>query len=233
MRSAALAILTSLALAACAVAPPAPAPAPRASGDLPSPQQAADNFAAVVRKVEPVAERFCQAETPRQNCDFLITVDTTRRQPPNAFQTVDRAGRPVIVLTVALVAEVRNRDEMAFVLGHEAAHHIRGHIPRQQQSAVAGAVLGGILASIGGAGADAVRTAQDIGASVGARAYSKEFELEADALGTLIAYHAGYDPVVGAEYFNRIADPGNVFLGTHPPNDQRIETVRRTAAGLN
>ena len=61
---------------------------------------------------------------------------------------------------------------------------------------------------------------------------SKEFELEADALGTIITSRAGYQPVVGAQFFNRIPDPGNRFLGTHPPNSQRIATVERTAAGL-
>ena len=74
--------------------------------------------------------------------------------------------------------------------------------------------------------------AVDLGASVGARSYSKDYELEADAIGTVIAHQAGYDPVRGAAYFTRIADPGDRFLGTHPPNARRIETVRRVAAGL-
>jgi predicted Zn-dependent protease len=72
----------------------------------------------------------------------------------------------------------------------------------------------------------------DIGAGVGARSYSKNFELEADGLGTVITHRAGFNPVKGAEYFTQIPDPGNRFLGTHPPNAQRIETVRRVAAGL-
>jgi predicted Zn-dependent protease len=67
---------------------------------------------------------------------------------------------------------------------------------------------------------------------VGARTYSKDFELEADALGTVISMRAGFDPIRGAAFFTRIPDPGNRFLGTHPPNAQRIETVRRVAAGL-
>lgn len=41
-----------------------------------------------------------------------------------------------------------------------------------------------------------------------------------------------YDPLRGAEFFTRIPDPGNRFLGTHPPNAARLETVRRTAAAL-
>ncbi len=67
---------------------------------------------------------------------------------------------------------------------------------------------------------------------VGARRYAKDYELEADALGTVLAWEAGFDPERGAAFFARIPDPGNRFLGTHPPNAQRIDTVRRTLASL-
>ena len=166
------------------------------------------------------------------NCNFNIRVDTRPDQPANAFQTLDRSGRPLIVFTIALIEDAKNKDELAFVLGHEAAHHIQGHIERTQQNAVAGAVIAGSLAVLLGGSGEAVNEAQRNGARIGARSYSKEFELEADALGTVITARAGYDPVRGAEFFNRIADPGDRFLGTHPPNAQRIATVRRTAAGL-
>ncbi len=228
-------LLAALGLSACASAVPPVLPtsegAPAVAGQ-PSPEAAADNFIAVVDQVEPVAERICRAETADISCDYQIVVDSRTDQPPNAFQTLDRSGRPIIAFTIALIADARNRDELAFILGHEAAHHIAGHIPRQQQSALRGAFLAGVLASIGGAEASGVRAAQDLGASVGARAFSKEFELEADALGTVIAFRAGFDPERGARYFERIEDPGNQFLGTHPPNAARIETVRKTMASL-
>ena len=149
-----------------------------------------------------------------------------------AYQTLDKAGRPIIAFTVSLIAETRNRDEIAFIIGHEAAHHIAGHLARRAESAQRGALLAGVLASIGGAADDAVRAAVQLGAEVGARTYSKDFELEADALGTVIAFRAGFDPVVGARYFERIPDPGNRFLGTHPPNRQRVQTVRETMSSL-
>jgi len=38
--------------------------------------------------------------------------------------------------------------------------------------------------------------------------------------------------VRGAAFFTQIADPGDRFLGTHPPNAKRIETVRRVNASL-
>ncbi len=190
------------------------------------------SFAAVVRQVEPVAERICRNRTPGANCDFQIVVDTRADQPPNAYQTVDKAGRPVIAFNVALIAEAQNVDELAFVMGHEAAHHISGHLGRTRNSAVTGAALGGILAAVVGADAGTADTFQNLGGTLGARTFSKDYELEADALGTIIAYRAGYDPEVGARFFTRIPDPGNRFLGTHPPNKSRIKAVRQTMASL-
>ncbi|MEX0311171.1 MAG: M48 family metallopeptidase [Tateyamaria sp.] len=191
--------------------------------------QSARAFAQVVQRVEPVAERECRSRTRGVNCDFKILVDDRPGVPSNAFQTLDDNGRPIIVFTQALIDDARNSDELAFVMGHEAAHHVEGHIARQRENAAAGAVIFGGLATLTGADPAA---AQRIGAQVGARTYSKEFELEADALGTVITARAGYDPVNGSQFFNRIPDPGDRFLGTHPPNAQRIDIVRRTAAGL-
>lgn len=194
--------------------------------------RAARNFLAVVQRMEPIAERECRARTASTNCDFKIVIDNRPDQRSNAFQTVDKHGRPVIAFTSALIAEARNQDELAFILGHEAAHHIRGHLPKTQQSAVAGAVVGGLLAAALGAGDAGIKEAQRMGGAVGARQFSKEFELEADELGTIITVRSGYDPLVGAKFFSRIPDPGDRFLGSHPPNGQRIAIVRRTAANM-
>ncbi|SHH63491.1 M48 family metallopeptidase [Marivita hallyeonensis] len=193
---------------------------------------AARQFVSVVETVEPVAERECRRRIPRANCDFQIVVDDRPGQPPNAFQTVDRNGRPILAFNLALIASVDNADELAFVMGHEAAHHILGHLGRAQQNAAVGAVILSGLAALGGADAAAVQSAEQIGATLGARTYSKDFELEADRLGTIITARAGYNPVRGAQFFNKIPDPGNRFLGTHPPNAARMEIVRQTAAGL-
>ncbi len=202
---------------------------PVAAQTAPKGSVSPSEFTGVVRRTEPVAELICRNRAPTANCDFQIVVDTRANQPPNAYQTVDRAGRPVIAFNVALIAEAQNVDELAFVMGHEAAHHIAGHLGRTRNTAAAGAALGGILAAAVGADPGAL---QNLGANVGARTFSKDFELEADELGTVIAYRAGYDPIVGARFFTRIPDPGNRFLGTHPPNRSRIQTVRQTMARL-
>lgn len=226
--------LTCLALAGCVTVAEPPAPQGTAA---PVPARldtsvAAQNFASVVARVEPVAEQECRARTRGVNCDFQIVVDDRANQPPNAFQTLDKSGRPIIAFNTALINEARNTDELAFILGHEASHHIEQHIPKQQQTAAAGAALFGVLATLGGVDGRGVKVAQDVGATVGARSFSKDMELEADALGTLIAHNAGYDPRRGAEFFYRIPDPGDRFLGTHPPNDRRRQVVAEVAAGL-
>lgn len=191
-----------------------------------TPEEAALNFVTVVDRVEPVAEAMCRQKNPRANCDFMIVVDDRLTLPPNAYQTLDRSERPIIAFTVSLIADARNKDEIAFVIGHESAHHIAGHIPQSQASAKQGAVLAGILAQASGASADGVRAAQEWGATVGARSYAKNYELEADEMGAEIALRAGYDPLIGMAFFDRLPDPGDQFLGTHPPNGQRKATVQ-------
>lgn len=231
MRLPLLAALT-LVLGGCVATYPAPPSLPQpAVLSAQPPQAAAETFLTVVSRVEPVAESYCRTVGVVRNCDFRIVVDDRPGQPPNAFQTLDRMGRPVVGFTLALIADARNPDELAFVLGHEAAHHIAGHIPKRNDQALSGALLAGALAQASGLSPDEVRAAQNMAAEVAARSYSKEFELEADQLGAEIALAAGFDPILGSGFFDRLPDPGDKFLGSHPPNAQRkalvAETVRR------
>lgn len=222
-----------LVLGGCVSTYPAPPALPEASVAPVQPARAAaENFISVVQRVEPVAERYCRSRGEARNCDFRIVVDDRPGQPPNAFQTLDRMGRPVIGFTLALIADARNPDELAFVLGHEAAHHIAGHIPKRNDQALSGALLAGVLAQASGLSPEEVRAAQNMGAEVAARSYSKEFELEADALGAEIAFAAGYDPVRGTGFFDRLPDPGDKFLGSHPPNADRKALVAATVRRL-
>lgn len=233
-----LALVGLLVVAACdeAATEMSTMPSPNliAGGDVNNsvnPKEAARQFLAVVATIEPVAERECRRRTRGANCDFKIVVDDRVNAPSNAYQFLDKNGRPIIAFTLALIAEARNADELAFVMGHEAAHHIKGHLARQRQAAEAGAVVFAGLAVLTGADADGVKSATELGAAVGRRTYSKDYELEADALGTIITMRAGYDAIKGSEFFSQIPDPGNRFLGSHPPNDERRATVLRVAQG--
>ncbi|AHD08724.1 M48 family metalloprotease [Phaeobacter gallaeciensis] len=227
----------TMGLAACdTVVDSGSAPAARPSGPPVqgmSPAEGRSAFASVTRVVEPVAERECRVRTQGLNCDFLIRIDPNPKAPPNAYQSQDRSGRPVITFTQRMLGQIANRDELAFVMSHEAAHHIRGHLARKRQSAVAGSILLAGLASVSGASAADVARAQDLGAAVGARTYSKNFELEADELGTIITHKAGYRPSVGVKFFYRLPDPGDRFLGSHPANPDRVRVVNQTIQKYN
>jgi Zn-dependent protease with chaperone function len=230
-------LLAAALLAGCALPPPASNTqlatlAEVEPGAKLTPEQAARTFVLVVRRVVPVAEEVCLQRTRNVPCDFQIAIDDRPGQPPNAFQTVDDQGNPVIAFNLALLMDVRNADELAFVMGHETAHHIAGHLDRQQSEMLQGALIAGALATLGGGSESTIRAAQDMGAEFGARRYSKAYELEADALGTEIAWRAGFDPLVGAQFFRRLPDPGNEFLGTHPPTAQRYDIVVRTMQTL-
>lgn len=219
--------------------PPAGMPAPdpviikTTSGAPATPQAAASNFTAVIRAMEPAVEHECVVRRRRPiNCDFQFVVDDRPGLDINAFQTLDDNGRPIIGFTLALIAAAHNADELAFVVGHEASHHILNHIDQRSGAARAGAVImSGIVAASGADGAT-IRAAQQMGAQVGARYYSRDWELQADYLGAILALNAGFDPVRGAEFFTRIPDPGDRILGSHPSNVQRQAQAARAVADV-
>ena len=221
-----------------------PAPVVVAPGPVPEgrsgPRTAAD-FRRVAARIEPVAEQLCLEEAPGADCDLRIGLETNPRMPPNAYQTLDSNGRPIVIVGASLLAEMQSDDEIAFVLSHEASHHIAGHIGKQQQQQALGAlVLGGLVAATGqayGAPAsdDAIRQAMDVGAFVGGRAYSQSYELEADMLAAYITVRAGYSPERGADIFGRpaLANPGGpAILASHPGSAQRQATVARVTADI-
>ena len=157
----------------------------------------------VSAQMEPVAERICRdihPRAPRTFCDFQVRTINDPRQPPNAFQSIGRDGRPIIAFNINMLRTIRNDHEIAFIFGHEAGHQIARHIEQTQANALAGALIGGILIAAGGGD---TQVGVDIGAQIGGRSYSKKFELEADRLGAYIADRAGYDPLIGAKSFDR------------------------------
>ncbi|MFQ8433978.1 M48 family metalloprotease [Amaricoccus sp. W119] len=205
--------------------------------------QGVDRFERVAKRVEPHAEAMCQQETPDRDCDLTIRVDLDPRSPANAFQTVNSDG-PLIIITAPLLQGTRNDDEVAFVMGHEAGHHIASHLDKRQSQQIAGALILGIAAAYAGAGdpnqyraSQNVELAMNAGAGLGGVAYSQTYELEADMLGAYIAESAGYDAEMGSLLFAR-REGGNVagaasamsLWSTHPRSPERIATVRYAVA---
>jgi Zn-dependent protease with chaperone function len=244
------AFLLPLLLAACGAAyeappPPAGVAVPVAAAPVPPGRaRTPADFARVASRVEPAAESFCREENggaPPAWCDFRIRVNTDPRMPPNAYQSQGEDGRPNVTVGVKLLDEMRSDDEIAFMLSHEMSHHIAGHLPKQQQQQVLGAlILGGLVAAAGdpygGPASDrAISQAMDVGAFLGARTYSQTYELEADMLGAFVAARAGYDPERGGDIFGRpaLADAGGPpILSSHPASARRQAGIAAVAAEI-
>ncbi len=210
-------LLVVVLLAGCQPLPKAPIVADRDSGV---------GFDHVVAQLAPVVIRTCKAADLVRNCRIRLFVADGPEDTANAFQSVDRLGRPFVLVTRELLAEIRNDDELALVLAHEAAHHILNHLVRQRADALEGAAILAQAAERGGASLEEVRDARRVGALVGARLYAQEYELEADGLAAIILQDAGFDALRGAQFFYRIPDPGNHALNSHPSNAQRRKVVR-------
>jgi predicted Zn-dependent protease len=165
----------------------------------------------------------CSAR-PALQCDFQIVLDERPNLAAAAQQSVGPDGRPVLTVTAAMVAQAQHVDELAFVLAHEAAHHIQDHLPRLRQIASEGDAA----APAGALGIAAAPTEAGIAR---ARAHLKGFELEADTLGTQIALSAGFDPLNGADILQRLDRPGSDATVSHPALADRLRAVRRASNG--
>lgn len=196
-------------------------------------------FNRVKAKVAPVGEAMClevAKEKPDTQCGVHLAIDRDMRER-NAYFTFEHS-RPVIRLSMPLLQDSANDDEVAFVIGHEYGHLLGKHLDKRNQQALVGALILGSLAAAANASADRydprlVENSMSLGAAVGMQAYSQTYELESDTVGTYITHAAGYDPVAGAMFFARPepahTDSGRLsFWGTHPPDEKRVATVLAT-----
>ncbi len=128
-----------------------------------------------------------------------------------------------IVLAESLVEFCRHeRDQLAFVLAHEAAHIHLGHAKeRSRANALATLLRVNPLLGIG------LKFFFD-------RAFSREQEFEADRTAATLCANAGYAPQAGAAFLRRLgifaSSTGCVmqFLSTHPPLQERIMQLQQT-----
>jgi len=147
---------------------------------------------------------------------------------PNAFAL---PGGVIFVTRSLLELCDWNQDELAFILGHEMGHVIRGHAMDRiiANSAIAvgsrAMPIHGLLASWLGR----------VGMKFLESAYSQDLELEADTLGARLVAVAGYDPHAPMQLLSRLSELsqpakqfslGNYF-SSHPAFDLRIHNVDR------
>jgi len=152
-----------------------------------------------------------------------------------------------VVLYSGMMRFAASDTELAAVIGHEIAHNAMGHIAAKSANAVAGAGVGlifDVLAAVAGVntGGDFMRA----GATIGAGAYSIDFEAEADYVGLYLMARAGIPIDEVPNFWRRMAmvNPGSIESNhgaSHPSTPERFlalenaveEIAGKIAAGEN
>ena len=121
-----------------------------------------------------------------------------------------------------------NDDEVAMIMGHEAAHALREHARERmgKNMATRGAIeIGAALFGLGNAG----RSVADMGGQLLTLRFGREDESEADLIGLELAARAGYDPASGVTLWQKMASASRgappEFLSTHPTGPTRIKDI--------
>ncbi|MCP5129050.1 MAG: M48 family metalloprotease [Pseudomonadales bacterium] len=190
--------------------------------------------------VNDIGQRLVKnSDTPDDTFTFTVidSPDINAFATPGGFVYVNRG----------LMAYLDNEAELAGVLSHEIGHVTANHAARQKTANVANKVIATTAYILTGSGE--LADASNMYGTELVRGYGREHELEADGLGAKFMYNAGYDPdslleVIGVlkdqEQFQRVKAKStgkkvgsyHGLYATHPRNDQRLQTVIRTAGEL-
>lgn len=143
-----------------------------------------------------------------------------------------------VYVTRGLLALASDSSEIAAVIAHEMAHVSANHaIVRQERTTsaelgekIVNEVLGDTVAARVALAANQLQLAE----------FSREQELQADAIGIRMIGRAGFDPFAAARFLEtmqayqalrsgRAGDEEFGFMASHPTTPQRIELARRHA----
>ena len=156
---------------------------------------------------------------------------TAEREPT----TVALPGGPVFVSWPLLEMCQGQRDEIAFVLGHEMGHIVRRHT---LDRIVKDAALSLLLRQ------SSFRQASNawlgrVGRQALVQPYSREDELEADAFAVALVRTAGGEALAGERLLEKLAQRNSGqgvsiagdYFATHPPLPERVANLRAKRPG--
>jgi len=156
-----------------------------------------------------------------------FSVRVTAEREPNALGL---PGGPIFVSWPLLELCQGERDDIAFVLGHEMAHILRRHA---LDRVVKDAALSLLLRQSSGKNAASAWLGK-AGQQLMAGAYSRDEEFEADAFAAALVETAGGDAMAGERLLEKLAQLTSVqgvsiagsYFATHPPLLERVANLR-------
>ncbi|MEO5642490.1 MAG: M48 family metallopeptidase [Bacteroidia bacterium] len=142
-------------------------------------------------------------------------------------------GGKVVVYT-GLLPVTKDENGLAVVMGHEIAHAIARHgnerMSQQLAIQLGGAGLAIALSQKPEQTQQIFMQSYGISTTLGALAYSRKHESEADKLGLCFMAMAGYNPNTAVAFWQRMSSEGSgqgfVLLSTHPSDAKRIADIK-------
>lgn len=177
-------------------------------------------------RVEMVGLRIMvAARLTNRKWDYVVFED----ERPNAF--VLPGGH--VGVTTGLLSMIQNDDQLAAVLGHEAAHVVAKHAAERYSQEVATQVaLVGAQAAAGSSSSlgKGIASYGGLGAQLGVLLpFSRKHELEADRLGVDYMARAGFRPREAIALWKLMAAKGGSnrpeFASTHPADSTRAAAL--------
>src|SRR5215831_14887184 len=146
-------------------------------------------------------------------------------------------GGPMFV-NIGTIDAAANEAQLAGVMAHEMSHVYMQHSAKQASKAQTTSMLAGIAeaalgATAGGKAGGMVGQLGQMGIQFGAQGlmlkYSRGDESQADAVGAMILYKAGYNPQALADFFKTLETQGSKappqFLSDHPNPSNREQAI--------
>ena len=141
-------------------------------------------------------------------------------------------GGPIFI-NVGTINAAANEAQLAGVMSHEMSHVYMQHSAKQQTSTAhtLAELLGAAAGMLGGSTlGDLARVGIQFGAGSVLMKYSRSDEAQADSVGAIIMYKAGYNPVELANFFEVLAKQGGEppqFLSDHPNPGNRSAAIAK------
>ena len=196
------------------------------------------NDSEINRYVEHVGMRLAEAIPPEfQHREFQYSFKVVDASDINAFALPGG----FTYVNRGLIEAAKNEGELAGVIAHEISHvalrHGTAQYAKAQKAGIgqaAGQILGAIIG--GGVGSVIAATSQ-LGIGAYFTKYSREYEKQADILGSQMMARADYDPRDLANMFRTIEQQsegrgGPEWLSSHPNPGNRYEYINREAQTL-
>lgn len=147
------------------------------------------------------------------------------------------AGGRMAVYTGLLEQLKLTDDELAHIMGHEAAHAIANHTAEQMSRAMATDLVlqvGGVVVGANQQQLSTAAMAAQVGLSL---PNSRTAESEADQIGAELAVRAGYDPDAVLTLWQKMGSIGGgerppEFLSTHPAPESRQAALAELIEGM-